>query len=176
MTAFVRPAAALLLLIAGHAAAANMTPVARHQGFCGTIPDQNAICHEWSLAADPRLHLVAYGYEDGVEYTFYRRIRAGRFRELVRIYPVMPDPKRAGGHVWAYAWDIADIEVDGRGRPLATFAHTIFDDGEVYSPKWQKRIPALLFRGTPTQDNPQEGPLDFAPVSVDALRRAAAHR
>ena len=168
--------ATVMLLAAAGARAANMIPVPGTEGLCGARADETAICHEWKLVADPTVRLLATGYEDGVQYTFEQRDRRGRYKTIVLIYPVMPDPGQAGSHVWAYAWDIEDVEVDAHGWPLATFAHKMFDDGEVYPPKWQKRIPAVLFRGKATQHVPQEGPLTFAPMSLRALRRAAAHR
>jgi hypothetical protein len=77
---------------------------------------------------------------------------------------------------WGYPWDIEDIALApdrSKGVVLASFRHSIVDDGEVDSPAWQLRVPAVLFVGTTTQPQAVVKVEGFAPASIAALRHRA---
>jgi len=161
----------ILLSCNGAAAAAGMSPVPPHTGFC--VGKDDSICHEWTLVADPSVRLIAHGYEDGVDYGFFR-LEKGHYTYLVRIYPVLQDAAHAGMYFWGYAWDIQDIALGDDGKALmATFDHSIVDDGEISSPAWQKRVPAVLFTGRTTQPHMTVPAPVFRPSSLAALRSGA---
>lgn len=163
-----------LLLLAGPAGAANMTPVAAADGHCHYAEAWGASCHEWRFAHDPSLRFIADGYEDGMEYWFATRRDDGTYAYLVRVFPVLRDPSRPGSLYWGYGWDIHDIVLPGGGnRMLATFDHAIVDDGEVDSPDWQQRVPAVLFEGRTTQPGMTVPKLAFFPANVEALQEGA---
>ena len=155
-----------LIFFCGAASATGMSPVPQHSGYCAGKDD--AICYEWTLTSDPSVRLVAYGYEDGVEYAFYR-FKSGTYTHLVRIYPVLRDPAHRDTYFWGYAWDIKDIAVAPKGAVMATFEHSIVDHGEVYSPSWQKRVPAVLFTGKTTQPGMTVAVLQFKPSPLGTL-------
>jgi hypothetical protein len=144
-----------------------MSAVPPHFGFC--VGKDDAMCYEWTLTSDPSVRLVAYGYEDGIEYAFYR-LKNGVYKHLVRIYPVLQDSRYRDTYFWGYAWDIEDIVVaSDKSSIMATFKHSIVDDGEAYSPSWQKRIPAVLFTGRTTQPDMKVSVSEFKPSSLGAL-------
>lgn len=160
------------LFFCGVASAAGMSAIPQQSGFCTDKDD--AICYEWTLASDPDVRVIAYGYEDGVEYAFYR-LEHGVYRHLVRIHPVLQDPARRDTYFWGYPWDIRDIAIAPDKRSaMATFKHSLIDDGEVYSPSWQRRIPAVLFIGKTTQPDIKVPVLQFKPVALDTLVSGAA--
>lgn len=160
------------MAVASTVSAAGMVALPASGGFCERM---DGICYEWQLASEPAVRLVAHGYEDGVEYAFYRRVRRS-YRHLVRIYPALRDDAHGSTLFWGYPWDIQDIAVapDTHGKAiLASFDHAIVDDGEVYSPAWQKRIPVVLFVGRTTQPNMKVPLLDFQALGLATLRRRA---
>jgi len=166
------PLVVVLLVAASAASAAEMAAVPQDAGFCAHM---DGICYEWQLTSDPAVRLVAHGYEDGVEYSFYKKVRRS-YRHLVRIYPALRDDAYNNTLFWGYPWDIQDIAVvpDAKGKAfLATFDHSIVDDGEVYSPAWQKRIPVVLFVGRTTQPNMKVPLLPFQAIRLSTLRARA---
>jgi hypothetical protein len=166
----------LLLLLVQPAYSSGMAVVSINQGFCGRTEDKSAICHEWMLSSSPSIRFVAYGYEDGVEYSFYNLLPDDSYEHILRVHPVIRDSSRNNAFFWGYPWDIQDIALPSsksRKSILATFDHSIIDDGEVYSPAWQKRIPAVLFIGRTTQPAMTVSPLKFKSSTLHGLRSGA---
>ena len=162
----------IALALLATATAIGMTPIPRDQGFCRT--DQSHYCYEWKLIADPRQRLGARGDEDGVEYTFRAVDARGRHGRPVRIHPVIEDAEHPGLLFWGYAWDIRDIALAADGQSLlASFTHTLVDGSNVETPRGQRRIPAVLFSGHPTQPDMTVRPTAFAPSGFTALRATA---
>ena len=153
----------------------GMSPVPRAHGYCQHVGEP--ICHEWKLLADPQQRLVAHGDEDGVTYAFYVLDANRRYAHPVRIHPVMRDATIPATLFWGYAWDIDDIAVGPDGRSImSTFDHQVTDDGNVSTPRGQKRVPAVMFTGRVSQKNATVPDVTFAPMSVQALRAAARRR
>lgn len=166
----------LLLLLAQPAYSSGMSAVSEDEGFCGRSEDKSAMCYEWALSASPSIRFIAYGYEDGIEYGFYNLQSDDRYEHILRVHPVVRDSSRSDALFWGYPWDIQDIVLsgdEGDKDVLATFDHAIVDDGEVYSPAWQKQIPAVLFVGRTTQPEMVVTPLKFQPSALYDLRSAA---
>jgi len=164
--------ALVLLVAASTASAAEMVAIPEGAGFCARM---DGICYEWQLTSDPAIRLVAHGYEDGVEYSFYKKVRRSH-RHLVRIHPALRDEAHSSTLFWGYPWDIQDLAVvpGAKGKAVfASFDHSIVDDGEVYSPAWQKRIPVVLFVGRTTQPNMKVPLLHFQPMRLSTLRTRA---
>lgn len=155
----------------------RMTPIAGNTGYCKQEAP-TAFCQEWALVTTPSLRVVAAGYEDGMNYDFYRLKKDGSYQHIVQFYPVIRDDVDGGALYWGYPWDIRDIALPPRAEPdavLATFAHQMMDDGEVQTPDWQKRIPAVLFTGRPSVTRIPVAPTNITSVTVDELRAAAKH-
>jgi hypothetical protein len=151
-----------------------MSAVPAKSGFC---LDRDGICYEWKLSADPAIRLIASGYEDGVEYGFYRRSKSGKYRHVVRVHPVLKDSARPASYYWGYPEDIEDIALIPGAKGLmvsATIDHSIVDDGEVYSPDWPKKVPAVLFVGHTTQPGMIVPILPFKAFTIQSLRSRAA--
>ena len=156
-----------LFLLCSAANAAGMSAIPQRTEFC--VGKDDAICYEWKLTSDPSIRLVAYGYEDGVEYSFYK-LKDGAYKHLVRVHPVLKDEAHRDTYFWGYAWDIEDIVLAPNGKAfMATFEHSLIDDGEVYSPTWQKQVPAILFTGRTTQAGAKVPLLQFEPSSLKSL-------
>lgn len=157
------------------AAPRAMTPVPANSGFCADPGD--GMCYEWKLEADPSLRVIAYGFEDGIDYSFYRRDRKGGYRRIVDFHPAMQDPTRPGQLFWGYAWDVHDIVLAPDGKSFqATFDHAIVIDGNVDPMPGQKRTPAVLFVGRATQPDMKVKALRFQANTIDALRIGAGLR
>lgn len=149
-----------------------MTAVPEAAGYCANKGD--GMCYEWKLEADPSLRVIAYGFEDGIDYSFYRRGRKGDYRRIVDFHPVVKDAGRPNQLFWGYPWDIQDLAVAPDGRSLlTTFEHAIVQDGNQDPMPGQKRIPALLFTGRTTQPDMKVQPLRFQPATLDAMRDGA---
>lgn len=131
------------------------------------------MCHEWTLTADPAIRFVAYGFEDGIDYSFFRRSESGMYRHLVRIHPLLRDASRPDSLFWGYPWDVEDLALAPSGDLLVTFGHDVLDDGVVAEWPGQRRTPAVLFVGRTTQPQFSHPLLDFAPASLPALRADA---
>jgi hypothetical protein len=160
-----------LLLYSSASSAAGMAVVPEENRYCY----QNArYCYEWQMLSDPAVHFIAWGDEDGIDYSFYRKSKNGEYQHIVRVYPVLRDSSRDNSLYWAYPWDMEDIAPSsGPGQVLATFKHTLLDDGEIRSPDWQKHIPAVLFLGHTTQPNITAPKLRFRSVPLLQLRAKA---
>lgn len=157
------------------AARRAMTPVPANAGYCANPGDGR--CYEWKIEADPSLRVIAYGFEDGIDYSFYRRDRKGRYRRIVDFHPAMQDSTRPGQLFWGYAWDVHDIVLAPDGKSFqATFDHTIVIDGNGDPMPGQKRTPAVLFVGRTTQPDMKVEALRFQANSIDALRIGAGLR
>ena len=155
---------------------AGMATVPKSDGFCGQIPDDTAICYEWRLVSDPDTHFIAYGYEDGIEYTFQRRSPDGTYHTIVMVHPVIRDSSHPDTLFWGYPWDITDVALPSKksGKDLlVSFDHDIVDDGEVYPPQWQKQVPAVLFIGHSTQPQMTVLVRKFVPLTLRATRSKA---
>ena len=166
----------ITLLIALPAHSAGMTPLSKDDGFCSQLPDDSAICYEWRLTSAPDVHFIAYGYEDGIEYTFSRRLPGGKYDTIVMVHPVIRDELYADQLFWGYPWDITDVvlpEDGSRKKLLVNFDHDIVDDGEVYPPAWQKQVPAVLFIGHTTQPGMRVSALTFRPSTLRSTRSMA---
>ena len=140
--------AILLATLSFSASAEGMTPVPESERYC---LNRTTYCYEWQLVSNPAIRLVAWGDEDGIDYSFFRRSTTKQYERLVRVLPVLQDSSRPGGLFWAYPWDMKDIAVDKAGNLQATFAHDLIDDSDVDSPANQTRLPAVLFLGRTTQ-------------------------
>ncbi len=149
-----------------------MTAVPESSRYCA---GKASYCYEWALTTDPNVRFIAWGDEDGIEYTFHRRSKSGQYQYLLRVYPVMKDSSKSESLYWGYPWDIDDIVLDPSGALLATFKHHIADDGEATSQPWQKRIPAVLFRGHTTQPDIKVPRLHFEKASIRSLQRQGAN-
>jgi hypothetical protein len=164
------------LLICQPVVAAEMTPVLAADGYCGNATDPGAICYEWKLTMDPAVRFIAHGFEDGIEYGFHRRSLNDEYKHIVRVVPVLKDGSRSGKLFWGYPWDIVDLALTDAGRPdqiLAAFEHGLEQDGEVHSPAWQRRLPAVLFHGRTSQPEATVAPIRFKPSTVEELRSEA---
>jgi hypothetical protein len=148
-----------------------MTSVPEGARYCS---GKASYCYEWALDADPSIRFIAWGDEDGIEYTFHRKSQNNEYQYLVRVQPVLRDSTRSESLYWGYPWDIEDIAVNVDGAVLATFRHDLVDDGEVYSHPWQKRIPAVLFIGHTTQPDMKVAKLRFRPITLPSLQKRAA--
>ncbi|MBB1473256.1 hypothetical protein H5368_09440 [Luteimonas sp. MC1782] len=166
----------LLLIFVPPADSSEMAAVSSDAGFCGRAEDKSAMCYEWLLNSSPSIRFVAYGYEDGIEYSFYTLLPSDTYEHIIRVYPVIRDSSRNDALFWGYPWDIRDIaHSNGKGqkRFLASFEHNLFDDGEVHSPSWQRRVPAVLFIGRTTQPAMTVPQLKFKASALSGLRTAA---
>ena len=173
-TSLRKPLAALALLATSATAhARGMTAVPEGTGYCA---DKPGICHEWILRADPGLRFIAMGHEAGIDYGFHRKRTNGEYRYLVRVHPVLQDSSKNKTLFWGYPWDIEDIAVGANGAVLATFNHVLVDDGEVSSPSWQKRIPAVLFTGRTTQPHMTVAKVPFRAIALPDLQEQAASK
>lgn len=162
-------------LAPANAATRAMTAVPEKTGYCANRGD--GMCYEWQLEADPSLRVIAYGFEDGIDYSFYRRSRKGDYRRIVDFHPAMQDAARPGQLFWGYAWDIQDIVLAPDGKSFqATFDHRIVVDGNGDPMPGQKRYPAVLFVGRTTQPDMTVESLRFQANSIDALRLGAGLR
>lgn len=171
-----RSSALLLLLLAQPAHSSEMMAISSETGFCGQTEDKSAMCYEWSFESRQDLRFVAYGYEDGIEYDFYTLGIDNKYKHVVRVYPVIRDKSRNDVLFWGYPWDIQDIALAPGKRQesvLATFEHDLVDDGEVNSPYWQKRVPAVLFIGSTTHPAMTVPQLKFKANTVEDLRAGA---
>ena len=166
--------ALLALLIALPVSAENLRPVAKQNGFCA-LADESAICYEWQVLIDPSIRFVAEGYEDGIDYGFYRLDKTNKYTHIVSVYPVIRDPSRKDALFWGYPWDIYDIELASVKKPLAllfSIDHALADDGEISIPKWQKHVPAVLFIGRTTQPRMTVPNLRFKDGTLNTIRSA----
>jgi hypothetical protein len=162
-----------LLLLAQPVSAAGMTAVQAKTGFCS---ESDGICYEWFFSSNNSIRFIAHGDEDGIEYGFYTLLPDSRYEHIIRIYPVIRDASRENNFFWGYPWDIKDIVTSSNKNGknvLATFVHSVTDDGVVESPAWQKRVPVVLFNGRTTQAAMTMPPLKFKSSSLHSLRSAA---
>jgi hypothetical protein len=164
--------ALLLTVCCATSHAAGMTAVPEGARHCF---GKASYCYEWALTSDPSIRFIAWGDEDGIEYTFHRKSKSGEYQYLVRIQPVLQDSTRSESLYWGYPWDIQDIAVAPNGAVLATFKHDLTDDGEVYSQPWQKRIPAVLFIGHTTQPDIKVPKLRFRAITLPSLQSEGAN-
>ena len=150
---------------------AALKPVPRSDGYCAR-QEEESICHEWEFIADSRMRFTAFGYEDGVEYTFHKLDRRGRYGRSFRVHPLLPDDRPGGGQVAAYPWNITDA-AGPKGGPfvLATFDHDIVDESNVDTVAGQRRIPAVLFLGSTDKPEAIGRRLSFHVVSLRRLRQ-----
>ena len=154
--------------------ASGMLTVAKEDGICRTM---EGYCYEWRLAHDESLRFVASGYEDGGDWSFFRRGDDGKYTRLFSVYPAMRDARRPGLLFWGYAWDITDIalsEEPGPLRLLVNFDHSYQYDGNWQPEPWQNSVPYVLFTGSATQPDMQVEAQSFRPMSVDEVRARAA--
>ena len=78
---------AIFLIFYSAASHANgMTLVPESARYCFS---KASYCYEWVLTTDPAIRFIAWGDEDGIEYTFHRKDKSGQYQYLVRIYPVL---------------------------------------------------------------------------------------
>ena len=160
----------LLASLSFSATAENMTSVPESQSYCF---NRTTYCYEWQLASDPGIRVVAWGDEDGIDYSFFRRSVTGKYERLFRVLPVLQDSSRSGGLFWAYPWDMTDIAVEKKGTLQATFDHDLVDDSDVDSPSDQTRLPAVLFIGRTTQPDVKVKHPRFQPHTLKALLHSA---
>ena len=154
--------------------AAEMILVAERDSMCKTV---EGYCYEWQLVRDKTLRFVANGYEDGGDWSFYRRSKDGTYTHLFSVYPAMRDTRHPGYLFWGYAWDIGDIalpEKSGTIRLLVNFDHHYQYDGNWAPEKWQLSVPYVLFKGTTTQPEMEVEAQTFRPMSIEEIRLRAA--
>ncbi len=168
---------ALLLLalsaLATSASAGGMSPVAKEKGYCFHY---DGTCREWVLDTPGNVRLIAQGYETGIDYSFYSRDDSGKYQHLLRIRPVLQDDSRKGSLFWGYSEDISDLAPSSGKKTftvLAAFDDSVKDVGEVYSPRWQKQVPAILFVGQTTHPDKKVAKLRFKAIDLDALKEQA---
>ena len=168
---------ALLLLalsaFAASASAGGMSPVAKEKGYC---LHYDGTCREWLLDTPGDVHFIAQGYETGIDYSFYSRDASGRYLHLLRVRPVLKDDSKNGALFWGYSEDISDLAPSAGTKAftvLAAFDDTLKDVGEVYSPRWQKQVPAILFVGQTTHPEKKVAKLNIKATSLDALKEKA---
>ncbi len=78
-----------LLSFFNTANAVGMTPIPPNTGICVGKED-DAFCYEWALASNTRVRLVAFGYEDGIDYIFYE-LKHGAYKPSR--YTEVPPPR-----------------------------------------------------------------------------------
>ncbi len=147
-----------------------MTQIPESERHC---LDRTTYCYEWQLVSDPTIRFMAWGDEDGIDYSFYRRSASNQYKRLLRVLPVLQDSNRPGGLFWAYPWDMTDIALDHAGNLQATFAHDLQDDSDVDSPAGQTRLPAVLFIGHTTQPDVSVKHPEFHPFKLKKLQKSA---
>jgi hypothetical protein len=160
----------LLLSVCAAAQAGGMKPVPEKERSCHEIA---TFCYEWILIDSPDVRFMAYGDEDGIDYSFYRKGKRGHYRRLIRIYPVIRDDSRGGDYFWGYPWDISDIAEAPNGTLQVAFDHNILDEGESRNDAWQKKIPAVLFIGRTTQPDMTKSKFDYRPMTFPQMKSAA---
>lgn len=168
--------ALLLLALSALATSANaggMSPVAKEKGYCFHY---DGTCREWVLDTPDNVRFIAQGYQTGIDYSFYSRDASGRYQHLLRIRPVLQDDSKNGSFFWGYSEDITDLAPSSSKKTLkvmAAFDDSLKDVGEVYSPRWQKQVPAVLFVGQTTHPDKTVPKLRFKAVDLDSLREQA---
>ena len=152
--------------------AAKLVHLPAEEADCYEIArDWGAHCEEWKLADDPRVRLVAFGYEDGVSYAFYRRTVFGRYRDELRVEPVLAS---GAGHVGIYGGELHALVGDANAvQADVDYMKAADQEDESPKPDGQFRYPAVLFEGSPSGTYPVTRPLDLKPISLAELRRRA---
>lgn len=112
----------------------------------------------WKIRGVDNILIVAEGYSDGIDYSFYKISKYNKLDLLFRFNPVLIDTTDTSPTLfWGYPWDIGDIEikwVNGVPFILSSFEHSIEgDEGMSEVPNWQKKMPAIYFKGKTTQPN-----------------------
>ena len=109
----------------------------------------------WKISNIDSLLIVAEGYEDGIDYSFYKINKTNTLKLLFRFNPILIDSTNMlKKYHWGYPWDISDIIVDEGSdtqKLLCSINHSIERDGVIDIPSWQKILPAIFFIGKTTQ-------------------------
>ena len=109
----------------------------------------------WKIQGIDNILIVAEGYSDGIDYSFYKISNQDKLDLLFRFNPVLIDTTVASKKLfWGYPWDIGDIVLKWEKKVptiLSSFAHSIERDGVIDIPGWQKKMPAIYFKGKTTQ-------------------------
>ncbi|MFY0687578.1 MAG: hypothetical protein JXQ90_10465 [Cyclobacteriaceae bacterium] len=110
-----------------------------------------------NLDDDPELEmLLAFGYEDGMDYAFYNFDFDNRTEELIfYFYPAIIENEAI---YWGYTWDISDIYIsdeNDRIKILSSVHSNIGNDelGIDPLPENQSLMPVIFFGGHSTQPN-----------------------
>lgn len=138
-----------LAFLAAPAFASNMTKV---KDAPGCSKEGEGECVEWRIEGVPWLRLINHGFEDGTDTTFYRVDKDGKYTPILDVIPVVRDKR--GLDNWSFA-DLASLVFErGPNGPFiwATFDHDVWEAGVACHPKWERRVPAVLFRGPWSSD------------------------
>ncbi len=126
----------------------------------------------WKIKNIENILIVAEGYSDGIDYSFYNVIDIDSIALIFRFNPVIIDTSnKSQDYYWGYPWDINDIKIkynDGNFVVLSSTQHSIERDGEINIPKFQKILPAIFFTGKSTQPTIKVGKInniDYRSVS-----------
>jgi hypothetical protein len=108
--------------------------------------------------------IVAEGYEDGIDYSFYKINKTNSLKLLFRFNPILIDSSnKLKKYYWGYPWDINDIKANKDKDTLKLMSSlnpSIERDGVIDIPSWQKVLPAIFFIGKTTQPNISAGKID----------------
>jgi len=131
--------------------------------------------YEWKLTPFDDIRFIASGYEDGIDYGFYKVSELGEYELLLQVNPIIVDSD--GHYWWGYPWAISDIARFESPCGLyisATFDHSIVRDGIHSIPEWQKRLPAVLFIAKDGEWVAEQKELNFKPAKLEELKVRAS--
>lgn len=153
--------------------AANMVAVPSGQEHCATAKKDGAYCYDWQLTADPSIHIVSVGYEDGGTVTVYRLDTGGSYEKIARVYPVLRELGDNNLLYWGYSWDIKDVAVsvdEGTVKFFGAFRHGFIEDSNTAPLGRKTPVPILLFIGNTTQPSINSPRVPLQKVSLAELQ------
>ncbi|MBI1213948.1 MAG: hypothetical protein GC190_21005 [Alphaproteobacteria bacterium] len=125
------------------ALAADLTPI--QDSPANGCKDTGCSYWEWRVNDAPNIRIVSSGYEDGITDTFERVDQAGKYATLLA-FRISVEPRIGGDTNERDRIASFPHRMGPKGLEVwATFDHHFVFDGEHCFPKWQHRIPAVLF-------------------------------
>jgi hypothetical protein len=135
----------VLLLLSGPVLAEPFILVEDAKNPCA---DFGCMYYEWRIPSLPDVRYIASGYEDGIDYAFYRVSDDGSHDLLLHVNPIIVDSD--GKYWWGYPWITTGLVLEDSGDSIyvrGTFDHSIVREGVHSIPEWQKTLPVVLFEG-----------------------------
>ena len=161
----------VLLLVAGTASADSLTFVEDAVNPCA---EYGCMYYEWRVDGMPDIRYIVSGYEDGIDYSFYRMNDDGERKLLLRVNPIVVD--ETGKYWWGYPWATTGMVLTKTGGQVllnATTNHDIIRDGNTLIPEWQRKLPALLLTGKKGKWNIEQKAFRYEAMSLEELVSAA---